>query len=65
MEEVTTVFISFGDEGLQEAKDIGFKNILEVGRTESELRKAFNQLSRSLINHSKSAIPKTDDFFEL
>lgn len=63
--EIVTVFISFGNEGLQEAKDLGFKNILEVGRTESELRKAFNQLSKSLISQSKSVTSKTDDFFEL
>jgi hypothetical protein len=63
--EIVTAFIAFGKEGLSEAKDLNFKNILQVGQTESELRKAFNQLSKSLISQSKSVIPKKDDFFEM
>jgi hypothetical protein len=63
--EIVTAFICFGDEALQEAEDLCFKNVLKAGRTESELRKAFNQLSQSLISSSKSVVAKTDDFFEM
>lgn len=63
--EIVTAFIAFGNGGIQEGTDLEFKNILEVGKSESELRKAFNQLSKSLISQSKSVIAKTDDFFEL
>jgi uncharacterized protein YegL len=63
--EVVTAFIAFGNDALQVGKDLEIKNILEVGKSESELRKAFNQLSKSLISQSKSVIPKKDDFFEM
>jgi len=63
--EIVTVFVAFGQEAIDESRDLSIKNTLEVGRTESELRKAFNQLSKSLISQSKSVVPKKDDFFEM
>ena len=63
--EVVTAFVSFGTDALLEARNLSVKNILEVGQTESELRKAFNQLSKSMISQSKSQVPNTDDFFEM
>lgn len=62
--EIVTAFISFGPDAIQEAKDLGFKNVLEVGRTDSELRRAFDVLSKSTISNSKSVVSKTGDFFE-
>ena len=41
------------------------KNVLEIGRTESDLRKAIEILSKSVISQSKSVIAKTDDFFTI
>jgi hypothetical protein len=70
--EIVTAFICFGqDASLVEATatNLGFKNILKVGETtdkdalHSELRKAFNCLSKSVIDASKSTLAKTDDFF--
>jgi len=63
--EIVTAFISFGSDALDLSMKLGVKNNLEMGRTESELRKAFNQLSKSLISQSKSVVTKTDDFFEM
>lgn len=62
--EVTTAFISFGSASLQIAKDLGFKNILDVQSSESELRNAFDCLSKSVIESSKTVLPDGDDFFQ-
>lgn len=64
-EEIVTAFISFGGEATQVAKDLGFRNILDVNSSASELRKAFNCLSKSVIENSKSAVSKQDDFFDV
>lgn len=61
--EVTTAFISFGSDAKTEADRLQFKNILTVGSSASELRRAFNVLSKSVIEASKSVVNKTDDFF--
>ena len=62
-EEITTAFISFGGTATQTAKDLGFRNILDVASSASELRKAFNCLSKSVIESSKSVLSDGDDFF--
>ena len=62
-EEITTAFISFGGAATQTAKDLGFRNILDVASSASELRKAFNCLSKSVIESSRSVLPDNDDFF--
>lgn len=64
-EEIVTAFISFGGQATKEAQDLGFKNILDVSSSASELRKAFNCLSKSVIENSKSAVDNTDDFFNV
>lgn len=64
-EEIVTVFISFGGAATNVAKDLAFKNILDVTSSASELRKAFNCLSKSVIENSKSAVDNTDDFFDV
>ena len=64
-EEITTAFISFGGEATNEAKNLGFKNILDVTSSASELRKAFNCLSKSVIESSKSVVSDGDDFFQI
>lgn len=65
-EEITTAFISFGGQATQTAKDLGFRNILDVTSSASELRKAFNCLSKSVIESSKSALSDDgDDFFQI
>ena len=64
-EEIVTAFISFGGEATQTAKDLGFRNILDVSSSASELRRAFNCLSKSVIENSKSAVSKQDDFFDV
>lgn len=64
-EEITTAFISFGGEATQEAKNLGFRNILDVSSSASELRKAFNCLSKSVIESSKSVLSDGDDFFQI
>lgn len=64
-EEVTTAFISFGGGATQEAKDLGFRNVLDVASSASELRKAFNCLSKSVIESSKSVLADEDDFFQV
>ena len=61
-EEITTAFISFG--GADDiAKKLGFKNILKVGSSTSELRKAFNVLSKSVVTASKSVVADPNQFF--
>ena len=62
-EEITTAFISFGGSATQTARDLGFRNILDVKSSASELRKAFNCLSKSVIESSKSVLADGDDFF--
>jgi uncharacterized protein YegL len=64
-EEIVTAFISFGGSSVNTAKDITFKNILPVGSSASELRKAFNCLSKSVVENSKSVVNNTDDFFTI
>lgn len=54
--EITTAFISFGGAADQVAHDLSFKNILAVGGSASELRKAFDCLSKSVIESSKSVV---------
>lgn len=62
-EEITTAFISFGNDAQIEAKKLGFKNLLTVGSSASELRRAFNCLSKSVIESSKSVVSDGDAFF--
>ena len=62
-EEITTAFISFGSDAKVEAQKLGFKNLLEVGSSASELRRAFNCLSKSVIESSKSVVADGDAFF--
>ena len=64
-EEITTAFISFGGEATQISKDLGFRNLLDVNGSSSELRKAFNCLSKSVIESSKSVVADEDDFFQI
>lgn len=64
-EEITTAFISFGGTATKEAKDLGFRNILDVTSSASELRKAFNCLSKSVIESSKAVVADGDDFFQI
>ena len=64
-EEITTAFISFGGEATQTAHDLGFRNVLDVTSSASELRKAFNCLSKSVIESSKSVVADGDDFFQI
>lgn len=64
--EITTAFISFGGQATQTAHDLGFRNILDVASSASELRKAFNCLSKSVIESSKSVLSDDgDDFFQI
>lgn len=64
-EEITTAFISFGGTATNTATELGFKNILDVTSSASELRKAFNCLSKSVIESSKSVVSDEDDFFQV
>jgi len=64
-QEITTAFISFGRNAESEAKKLKFNNILTVGSSASELRRAFNTLSKSVIDSSKSVTPTTDSFFDI
>lgn len=64
-EEITTAFISFGGGATKEAQDLGFRNILDVTSSASELRKAFNCLSKSVIESSRSVVADEDDFFQI
>lgn len=63
--EIVTAYISFGDEALDEARRLGFKNILPVGSNSSELRRAFNCLSKSVAENSKAVVNNTEDFFQV
>lgn len=63
--EITTAFISFGNEAKKEAAHLGFRNTLEVGSSASELRKGFSVLSKSVIESSKSVTSDNDNFFDL
>lgn len=64
-EEITTAFIAFGGESTDTAKELGFKNIMNTSASASELRKAFNCLSKSVIASSKSVLSDEDDFFKV
>ncbi len=64
-EEITTAFISLGGEAAKEANDLGFRNILDVTSSASELRRAFDCLSKSVIESSKSVVADGDDFFQI
>jgi hypothetical protein len=63
--EVTTAFITFGSEAKGIANDLKFQNDLEVGSSASELRKAFQCLSTSVIESSKSTITGGTNFFKI
>ncbi len=63
--EITTAFISFGGAADKEATGLKFRNILNVASSASELRKAFNCLSKSVIESSKSVVDDGDDFFKV
>lgn len=67
-EEVTTAFVAFGYKALEEAKNLGFRNILDVYNVkgedlESKLREAFACLSKSVIESSKNVMKDDDDDF--
>jgi hypothetical protein len=64
-EEITTAFISFGSSAKGIAKSLDFKNELSVGGSASELRKAFNCLSKSVIESSKAVLNNPEDFFQM
>ncbi len=64
-EEITTAFISFGGEAAKEAKALGFRNILDVTSSAGELRRAFDCLSKSVIESSKSVVADGEDFFQI
>lgn len=64
-EEITTAFISFGGTATKTAQDLNFRNLLDVNSSASELRKAFNCLSKSVIESSKSVVADEDDFFQI
>jgi hypothetical protein len=63
--EITTAFICFGGGAIGEAKTLGFKNVLNVASSSSELRKAFDVLSKSVISSSKSVVNNNQNFFTL
>jgi len=63
--EIVTAFISFGGQADNIAQQLGFKNILKSDGTASELRKAFNCLSKSVISTSKSVIVPVNSFFDI
>ena len=63
--EITTAFISFGSDASTEAKNLEFMNVLTVGGSATELRKAFNCLSKSVIESSKSVVADGDNFFTM
>lgn len=62
-QEITTAFIGFGPQAENIGKTLKFNNILNINSTSSELRKAFNCLSKSVIESSKNVVAETDDFF--
>ncbi len=61
--EIATAIICFGSEAEGIGQSLDFKNILEVSSSPSELRKAFNVLSKSAIATSKAA-GAADDVFK-
>jgi hypothetical protein len=61
--EITTAFISFGGFADTIAKDLGFKNLMSLKSSASDLRKGFNCLSKSVIESSKSVVADKDQFF--
>ena len=61
--EITTAFISFGRFADTVATGLGFKNLLKISSSASELRKGFNCLSKSVIESSKSVVADKDQFF--
>lgn len=61
--EVVTAFIAFGSEAANVGDRLQFRNKLNVSSSASELRKAFNCLSKSVIENSKSVVSRTDGFF--
>lgn len=63
-EEITTAFISFGGKAAGTARDLGFQNLLDVTSSASELRRAFDCLSRSVIESSRSVLADANDFFQ-
>jgi uncharacterized protein YegL len=62
--EVVTAFICF-NVAEATAKNLQFQNIMRVGGSASDLRKAFNVLSKSVIESSKSVLSKQDNFFTM
>jgi uncharacterized protein YegL len=64
-QEITTAFISFGNDAKDIANQLGFHNELTVGNSATELRKAFNVLSKSVIDSSKSVVPDGSNFFQM
>lgn len=69
-EEITTAFVAFGNKALEEAQNLGFRNILDVYNVkgedlESKLREAFGCLSKSVVESSKSVLADGDDFFQI
>jgi hypothetical protein len=63
-QEITTAFIAFGGAAENIADQLGFMNKKQVGANASDLRKAFNVLSKSLITNSKRVdTGATDQFF--
>jgi len=72
--EVTTAFIGLGAEAVAEAKRLQFVNIFDIidakksmtpEQIASTLRRAFNVLSKSVIESSKSVVAQADDFFTM
>ncbi|MCX7747919.1 MAG: hypothetical protein N2645_13680 [Clostridia bacterium] len=61
--EIVTAFIAFGGGASGIGDQLRFKNVLKVNSSAVELRKAFNCLSKSVIESSKSVTAKVDDFF--
>jgi len=64
--EITTAFISFGPGATSEATRLGFKNSLNVSSSASELRRAFDVLSKSVISSSRSVVSSANsNFFDV
>jgi hypothetical protein len=61
-QEIATAIIGFGSEAANIGNKLGIKSILNVGTSSSELRKAFNMLSKSAISTSKAAGSAQDAF---
>ena len=61
--EVVTVFVSFG-ESTGVAKNLGFKNVLGLGRSGDELKRAFNVLGQGIVAQSAAPRPMVDDFLD-